>query len=88
MTPQFGLSQSRAFAGLHCEKRLRLQTHKPEVMEESVANARNFAQGHALGDVARPLLGQIDETIGQVTANGTYDGMPTRPSHSMAMLLR
>jgi IS5 family transposase len=33
-----------------------------------------------------PLLDQIDDPMGEVTADGAYDGAPTtRRSHSMAM---
>lgn len=57
MAQQFGLSKSRVLSGLQCERRLWLETHKREVMEISPANEIAFAQGNALGEVARSLLG-------------------------------
>lgn len=57
MVRAFGLSKSRVLSGLQCEKRLWLETHRRELMEVSSSSTRAFALGHALGDIARTVLG-------------------------------
>lgn len=51
----YRLSKSRILAGLQCPKRLYLQTHHPELAEESDSAQARFAQGNLLGEVARTL---------------------------------
>lgn len=51
----FRLSKSKILAGLQCPKRLYLQTHHPELAQESASAQARFAQGNLLGEVARTL---------------------------------
>ncbi len=51
----YRLSKSKILAGLQCPKRLYLQTHHPELAEESGSAQARFAQGNLLGEVARTL---------------------------------
>lgn len=51
----YRLSKSKILAGLQCPKRLYLQTHHPELAEESDSAQARFAQGNLLGEVARSL---------------------------------
>jgi hypothetical protein len=55
MMRPYKLSKSRILAGLQCPKRLYLQTHHPELAEESGSAQARFAQGNLLGEVARTL---------------------------------
>ena len=49
------LSKSKILSGLQCEKRLWLETHKPQDAATSDSVERLFAIGHAVNDVARSL---------------------------------
>ncbi len=49
------LSKSKIISGLQCPKRLYLEVKRPELMEVSEDTERIFAQGHAVGEVARDL---------------------------------
>ena len=51
----FRLSKSKILAGLQCPKRLYLQTHHPELVQESASAQARFAQGNLLGEVARTV---------------------------------
>ncbi len=51
----YRLSKSRILAGLQCPKRLYLQTHHPELAQESNSAQARFSQGNLLGEVARTL---------------------------------
>jgi hypothetical protein len=59
----YSLSKSKIMAGLQCQKRLWLQTHKPELAEVSAETQHIFRMGHLFGNLARSLMGQ-GELIG------------------------
>lgn len=50
-----GLSKSRIIAGLQCPKRLYLETHRPELKDDS-GSEMVFAIGNAFGELARDLI--------------------------------
>lgn len=49
------LSKSKILSFLQCPKRLWLEVHQPDLIEESAAMEQRFAAGHAVGEVARRL---------------------------------
>lgn len=48
-----GLSKSRIVAWRQCPRRLWLQVHRPELLQTSAADERNFQIGFEVGEVAR-----------------------------------
>jgi predicted RecB family nuclease len=55
------LSKSRLMAFRQCARRLWLETHAPELRDESAATATRKQAGHALGDLARRLYDPADQ---------------------------
>lgn len=62
---QIGLSKSKIMAGLQCQKRLWLQTHRPDLAQDDNQNQQVFAAGNELGEAARRLYleGQLIEHV-------------------------
>lgn len=52
----YNLSKSRFIAGLQCSKRLWLQVHKPELVEEDYGESLPMLNGNEVGDMARQLF--------------------------------
>jgi uncharacterized protein DUF2779 len=52
----FGLSKSRILAGLQCEKRLWLQTHRRDLVHYDDSTQARFAEGHRVGELAQALF--------------------------------
>ena len=83
MTP--GLSKSRIVAWRQCPRRLWLQVHRPELLQTSAADERNFQIGFEVGEVARGLYPDgilIDSAdLGQALAatREALDRYPQRP---------
>jgi len=50
------LSKSKMLSGLQCPKRLYLEVHHPELIEESALLERMFTIGHLVGEMARKLI--------------------------------
>jgi len=50
------LSKSKMLSGLQCPKRLYLEVHHPELIEESAGLERRFAMGHLVGEIAQKLI--------------------------------
>ena len=55
MASSWYLSKSKLMSGHQCAKRLWLEVHEPDELEHSAATERNFAIGHAVGEVAQSL---------------------------------
>ena len=51
----YRLSKSRILSGIQCPKRLFLEVHSPELMEESDGMAGRISWGYQIGDAARHL---------------------------------
>ncbi|MDE2341960.1 MAG: DUF2779 domain-containing protein [Betaproteobacteria bacterium] len=49
------LSKSKILSFLQCPKRLWLEVHQPDLIEESASAQQRFAAGHEVGEVARKL---------------------------------
>ena len=75
------LSKSKVMSALQCPKRLHLEVHRSELAQHSVETEARFATGHAVGVLARELLGAdggvfIDRHLGMnVTLNKTAELM-------------
>lgn len=54
------LSKSKVMSALQCPKRLHLEVHRPELAQHSPKTEAIFATGHAVGALARELLGAED----------------------------
>ena len=52
------LSKSKVLAFLQCPKRLWLEIHKPELIEDDPKRQALFDMGHAVGEIAQQLYGQ------------------------------
>jgi len=52
---RYGLSKSRITAWRQCPKRLWLQIHRPELLEDSDQAQRAFQIGHEVGEIAQQL---------------------------------
>jgi hypothetical protein len=52
----YHLSKSKILSGLQCPKRLYLEVHQPELLEESPETAVRFSSGNRVGEVARDLF--------------------------------
>ena len=50
------LSKSKMLSGLQCPKRLYLEVHHPELIEESADLQRRFTIGHLVGEMAQKLV--------------------------------
>jgi len=73
MASSWYLSKSKLMSGQQCAKRLWLEVHEPDELEHSAATERNFAIGHAVGDVAQSLhqdgiLIEYDDGLGKALA--------------------
>ena len=57
VTRQLRLSKSRVLSGLQCERRLWLESFRPELSEVDASAQARFDTGHQVGDIARELFG-------------------------------
>lgn len=57
LTRQPRLSKSRVMSGLQCERRLWLESFRPELLKVDASAQARFDTGHQVGDIARELFG-------------------------------
>lgn len=57
------LSKSKLLAFRQCHRRLWLEIHRPELVENSAATQAAFKTGHEVGDIARKLYDPGDEGV-------------------------
>lgn len=57
VTRQPRLSKSRVLSGLQCERRLWLESFRPELSKVDASAQARFDTGHQVGDIARELFG-------------------------------
>jgi len=50
------LSKTKILSGLQCPKRLYLDVHHPELIEESADLEQRFTMGHLVGEIAQKLV--------------------------------
>lgn len=81
-----GLSKSKIIAGLQCPKRLWLQVHRPDLLNESAQTQQSYGVGNELGRLAQSLYpaGKLIEDIYNPTkavdaTNLLLDESPTFP---------
>lgn len=67
------LSKTRLMAGRQCRRRLRLEVHRPDLLEHDAAVEQVFAFGHRVNEVARAL-----------EAGGTLIGHGDDPGRALA----